>query len=492
MIVAACVFSTPQSALAASERELQISHIERDGDGHVKIRVQAYETEQRKKYPLTTLDQNSFDVIINGESQKKSQFSLQSFSQSRRAEGRAIVWIYDATGVKTVRGLTRSLRALTAQDFPNFTSDYTSIFGVAKGKTIERGSIDPSKSDSVLSLQKKLSSNPKGLQPKDISTDPSLCAALRKFKTWTSFGLKRADQKAIFLLGGSSPQNERLSAEQKDCVSQLNQMNVSIHQIVFANEQRFKKRIWVDEESVTQFGSLTRVLDVSGASRTLATLQSLLDHEYMITAQLPIESARLANQLIVKARYHNDIFSSSSAVIPPIAPRVSNKATAFFRPRPAQAPQKLVAVTNAHQLAVEGWIELLLTAFVTGVIVTIRHIRRLKNDFFSLDSTAKNASGTGQSGLVILNGKQKGRVIDLQNMPCVIGTSWGCDVRLKARGILRKHGRIEVSGDKAIVEDFSHGQIYVNGRSIKKIRAIGHGCVIRLGELQLQFQCGEL
>lgn len=493
-LIAAVFFSVAvfhPSDLTAAQRELTISHIERDGDNHVRMRVQAYEVEQGKKFPLTTLDRSSFNVIINGDDKNKTNFSLQSFSSDRRTNARAVVWIYDATGVKTVRGLTRSLRTLTSQDFPNFTADYTSVFGVAGGRTIERGTIDSLKTDNILSLQKKLSSNPKGLKPSDISTEPSLCRALNKFQIWKKYGLKTSDQKVVFLLGGSGQHSSEYLAQQNECVEKLNQMSVSIHQVIFASEQRLQERIWVHQEQVIKNGSLFRVINVAGASRALATLQSLLDSEYDISAQLPSESAPLAHQVIIHARYHGDNFTSSSVIIPPAAPLKQAKATQFIQPRPTSAPQKMVAVQNATQLALEGWIEWLLTSFIVGIIVTIRHINRFKSASNFIYEEENSSQIENFPRLLILSGKQRGRLIHLPKISCVLGRSWHCDIRINSKGVQWKHGRIEIKGDKAIVEDLSQGQLFVNGRNIKNIRAIGHGCVIQLGELQLLFQCGD-
>jgi hypothetical protein len=41
------------------------------------------------------------------------------------------------------------------------------------------------------------------------------------------------------------------------------------------------------------------------------------------------------------------------------------------------------------------------------------------------------------------------------------------------------------------LQDLSEGELFVNGRPIRSVRVIGHGSVIRLGDLQLLFQCGE-
>lgn len=483
-------FSTPH-AIEAAQRELHVSHVERDGDNHVKLRVQAYELEQGKKYPLTMLNQDSFEVIVNGERKNKTHFSLQSFSSNRRENGRAAVWIYDATGVKTIRALTRSLRTLTSQDFPNFTADYTSVFGVARGKTIERGTIDGQRTDTVLSLQKKLSGNPKGLKQSDVTTEPSLCAALNKFRAWNRYGLKSTDQKVVFMLGGSDLHSNEYLARQNDCVQKLSQMSVSIHQIVFASEERIQKRIWVDQEQIIKNGSMFRVIDLAGASRALATLQALLDNEYEINAQLPSESARLAQQIIIKGRYHGDTFSSPSLILPEAPSKTNVIPTRFVRLGRADAPQKLVAVQNAAQLALEGWIEWLFTSFLIGLAVTLRHINRIKSESYLYSNDGHSTLSEDLPSLVVLSGKHRGKLIPLDKMSCVLGSSWNCDVRLNARGVFWRHGRIEISGDKAIVEDLSRGQLLVNGRVIKKVRAIGHGSVIQLGELQLLFQCGD-
>lgn len=486
-----CISFATFHSIEAAQRELHVSHVERDGDNHVKMRVQAYEIEQDKKYPLATLTKDSFEVIINGDRKNKTNFSLQLFSSERRANGRAVVWIYDATGVKTVRGLTRSLRTLTSQDFPNFTADYTSVFGVARGKTIERGSIDARKTDTILSLQRKLSGNPKGLKPSDVTRDPSLCAALSKFQDWNRYGLKSTDQKAIFLLGGSDSHSREYLARQNDCVQKLNQMSVAIHQVIFASEKRLQRRIWVDQEQVIKNGSLFRVIDLAGASRALATLQSLLDSEYEISAQLPSESAALAHHIVVNGHYHGDRFSSSSIVVPAAAPKPKVQATRFAKVQPANAPQKLVAVQNAAQLALEGWIEWLLTSFLIGLVVMFRHINRVKSQLYLYSNEGKTSCSEDLPCLLVLSGKHRGKHIQLQKTSCVLGRSWNCDVRLNSHGVLWRHGRIEISGDKAIVENLTQGQLLVNGRAIKKIRAIGHGSVIQLGELQLLFQCGE-
>lgn len=476
----------------ATQRKIHVSYSERDGENHIKMRVQAYEDESGKKYPLTTLTKESFEVVLNGDTKSKTQFSMQSFSSDRRSNGRAIVWIYDGTGVKTVRGLTRSLRTLTSQDFPNFTADATSIFGVARGKTIERGSVDSRRTDSTLSLQKKLSGNPKGLKAGDVTTEPSLCAALSKFNDWNRYGLKSSDQKVIFMLGGSDTHSSEYKAKQNDCVQKLSQMNVSIHQIVFASEERLQPRIWVNNEQIIKNGSLFRVIDIAGASRALATLQSLLDSEYQMSVQLPSESASLAHQVVVKGYYHGDKFTSGSFIIPAVKPTSRIQSSQTAKPKkPSAIPPQLVSIQNATQFALEGWIEWLLMSFLIGIVVTIRHISRVRSNLYLYPDSTNDTDNVSLPHLLVLSGKDRGKLIEIDKVSCILGRSWKCDVRLRARGVLRKHGRIEISGEKAIVEDFSHGQLLVNGRSIRKVRAIGHGSVIQLGELQLLFQCGE-
>jgi hypothetical protein len=293
------------------------------------------------------------------------------------------------------------------------------------------------------------------------------------------------------MLGGSDLYSDEYLARQNDCVQKLSQMSVSIHQIIFASEERLQKRIWVKQDQVIKNGSLFRVIDLSGASRALATLQSLLDNEYEINAQLPSETAALAHQIVINASYHGDKFNSSSLIIPAATPKPSVSATRFIKKRASDAPQKLVAVQNAAQLAIEGWIEWLLTSFLIGIVVMLRHIKRIQPLLNSYVDEERPSLDENSPRLLVLSGKHRGKHIQLDKISCVLGRSWNCEVRLKSRGVLWRHGRIEVNGDKAIVEDLSQGKLLVNGRAIKNVRAIGHGSVIQLGELQLLFQCGE-
>jgi pSer/pThr/pTyr-binding forkhead associated (FHA) protein len=478
-------------ASAEPERELQLKSVERDGENHIKMRFSAFEKDSEKKYPITTLDKNSFQIFLNGNRLQNPNLSLTTFDTTRRWNNRAVVWIYDATGVKSIKGLTRELRTLTAQEFPQFQADYLAIFGVAAGKTIERVLLDPIRQENITALQRQLSADPSGTNPNLISRDPSVCIAAQKFSQWSKQGLKTTDQKHLILMGGSG----LLSAAEKlkidECTQQLIQQNVSVQQIVFSRMENFSKRTWLDHPEVAKAGSNFRVVDLPGASRAIQTLRTSLDHEYVLTAQLPENSASLAYQLTLHAKYHGATFRSESVVISQSPAQRSTSVPPVQIKNVLQPPQRLIPLTRQSALAFDAWLEWLATSFLIGIAVTIRHMNRLNSGITQVPENELGGDVSQGPLLVVLNGRDRGREYRIRQNSTLLGKGWGCDVRLQSLNVKRKHGRLEIQGDKAVLQDLSEGELFVNGRPIRSVRVIGHGSVIRLGDLQLLFQCGE-
>jgi len=491
----------PTLAIAKSEplRSLEVRAIERDGENHVRVFLSAYEKDGERKFPITTLNNNAFLLTVDGEPLQKPNLSLTTFSASRKWNTRAVVWIYDASGVKTIKNLNRELRAIAAQEFPQLQSDYLSITGVASGKNFERVAVDPQNQGNTTLLQRQLTADTVSLKSTAITRDLPVCHAARKFADWQKLGLRLTDQKTLILMGGSAPLSEADKNKVRDCTALLTEAGVVIHQVVFARPENYNGRLWIPSAERSTMGSTYRVVDLGGASRALQTVRSSIDSEYIISAQVPADVFWRSRKLSLLAKYHGSEFQSGSLKLP------ASSSTSFLQSAPAlpqmrpqqrqltqpQMPQRMVVLTEASALAFDAWLEWLATALLIGIVVTIRHIRRINSGIIEIQET--EAKGDVSSGplLVVLNGRDKGREYRIRQQTTILGKGWICDVRLQPLKVRRKHVQLEILGDKAILKDLSEGDLYVNGRAVRSLRAIGHGSVIRVGDLQLLFQCGE-
>jgi len=482
---------------AAPQRSIIIRSVDRESETHLKIRASALENDSTGVFPISTLDKNSFTLLLEKEKFSGSTLGLTTFDSARRWNNRAIVWAYDANGVKTMKGLNKELRALTAQEFIGFNADFLSILGVAQSRTFERVVLDQANQDNVLALQRQLLSDPTNIKPESVFKESAVCVAAQKFNKWTSSGLKNSDQKMLILIGGAAPISEQQRTAHDKCIDQLLKMRVIIHQIVFAKPETFQKRQWTIQPEVQAQGATYRVVDLQGASRALQATRNILDKEYVMSAQLPQHA--LSNtqtselSLTLSGNYHGIEFISSTQTlrIQPL-PTLSSTSEKVTLGNPStNHPPRLSVVGNTHGLAVNAWFEWLATAVLIGLVVTIRHIRRMESGIFTVTSRAEHGDASQGPLLLVLNGKDQGREFRIRQKSVVLGRGLFCDLRLSSSQIKRKHGCLRLEGDKALIEDFSNGGIAVNGRPLRHLRVIGHGSVIQLGDLHLLFRCGE-
>ena len=88
--------------------------------------------------------------------------------------------------------------------------------------------------------------------------------------------------------------------------------------------------------------------------------------------------------------------------------------------------------------------------------------------------------------LVILHGKDAGRVIPLDRARVVIGRSQ-CDVNLDDSEISRQHALLEIRGSEALVEDLgSTNGVHVDGERVQRAR-LEDRSEFRVGSHQLMF-----
>jgi hypothetical protein len=331
------------------------------------------------------------------------------------------------------------------------------------------------------------------LKSESVSTAHPLCAAANKFKQWEKRGLKRGDQNALILMGGAGavPPQERLKVA--ECERTLDSMHVRIHQIVFAKPETFLDRQWVPERKNSASESNFRVIELAGASRALQAVRSSLDSEYQLNFQVPDDLSASENEMNIIATYHEKTFQSETVKLSPRpnSDKANPNVSMAVRQPEAQTPQRFIVLNHAESLAYEAWLEWLATAVMIGFTATFLHIRRMHGGHITISELSEGNEGGGGPVLVVLTGRHKGREYRINRSSTWIGCGWNCDIRLMTREMKRRHGRLEIQGDKAILHDFSGGNISVNGRALHAIRALGHGSVIRIGELQLLFQCGE-
>ncbi|MEY3903107.1 MAG: Phosphoserine phosphatase RsbU [Pseudomonadota bacterium] len=487
----------PSIASAAPQRSLLVRSVGVENETHVNIRVSAFESDQNGIFPISTLDKNSFQLSLNGHRVPPSSLGLVTFDASRRKNNRAVVWAYDATGVKTMKGLNKELRALSAQEFAGFNADFLSILGVASDRTIERIILDPQQQDNTLALQRRLLGDPVGLTSASVFRDSALCVAADKFEKWASAGLKSADQKSLILLGGAIPATGDQLMRNNKCAERLTQMQVIVHQIIFARPETFVSRHWSRQTEILAQGGVFRVVDLQGAFRALQSIRNILDKEYSINAQIP---ATLLEQqgnpelhVAVTADYHGQQFNAAQQrlQIHALNRQIITDQPAHPAQRPSPPPRMHI-IDQRASLAINAWIEWLATSVLIGGVVTLRHMRRMRTGVDSLEEESGRLDSSQGPLLMILNGKDKGREFRIRQNKVTLGRGFNCDIRLNARHIRRRHGCISFQGDKALIEDFSDGQLLVNGRPLRNFRVIGHGSVLQLGELQLLFRCGEV
>jgi pSer/pThr/pTyr-binding forkhead associated (FHA) protein len=494
-------FALPRVAFAKSEpeRTLEVRAIERNGENHARIFLSAFEKDGERKYPITTLDSNSFMLSVDGEIFQKPNFSLTTFAASRKWNTRAVVWLYDASGVRTIKNLTRELRMLAAQEFPHLQSDYLSIAGVASGKNFERVLLDPQNQENMTVLQRQLNADSVSLKSSSITRELPVCYAAGKFSEWQKRGLRTTDQKTLILMGGSSQLSDSDKKKASECAELLKSSGVVVYQVVFARPENYNARLWMPAAEKSTTGSTHRVVNLGGASRALQTIRSSIDNEYIISAQVPADVFWRSRKLVLQAKYHSSVFQSEPLKLPNassaelvqnagLRPELRSQPVQLAQPIP---PQRMIVLTEASTLAFDAWLEWLATSFLIGIVVTVRHMQRINSGIIEIpESEGRGDVSTGPL-LVVLNGRDKGREFRIRQQTTVLGKGWNCDLRLQALKVKRKHGQLEIQGDKAILRDLSEGELYVNGRAVRSLRVIGHGSVIRLGDLQLLFQCGE-
>ncbi|NBW81333.1 FHA domain-containing protein [bacterium] len=486
------------TAFPAPERKMIMRAIERESETHLKIRASALEVDSTGKFPISTLDKSSFQILVDQKAVSNPQIGLTTFDAARRWNNRAIVLAYDANGVKTMKGLNKELRTLAAQEFASFNSDFLSVLGVAPKKTFERVLIDPKHQDNTLALQRQLLADPAGVATESVFNESVLCTAAMKFEKWIAAGLKNSDQKMLILMGGAQTPSAIEQSANEGCVQRLKQMQVAVHQIIFARPETFVQRHWTENAAALEQGAVFRVVDAQGASRALQATRNILDKEYIITAQLPQSADNGTNKrdlaLSLAAVYHGLKFVSPATLL-----QLSNTSSigTTQKPQPespkkAPPPPRFSSIDSKSSLALNAWIEWLLTSIAIGIIVTLRHMKRLETGIFSGDEIREQGGSKQGPLLIMLNGKDKGREFLIRQNSVVFGRGLKCDLKLKGQGIKRRHGCLSFQGDKAMLEDFSNGGLAVNGRRIQHLRIIGHGSVIQLGELQILFTCGDL
>ena len=483
----------PQTASPDSipARGMIIKHMEQDGQHHVKLRAAAFEQDGSIKFPIKTLDSNSFKVEMNDRVAQNSKISLTTYDHTRRKNSRATILIYDATSVKSFTGLTRQLRTLIAQEFPSFQSEYLSVLGVAAGKTIERISLTPTQQENILALQRSLIADLSEVKPSEFITDSALCIAARKFELWAKQGLRDFDQKTIVLMGGASVIDNNTRIKTENCIQTLKKQNINIHQISFSKNERSKTRLWITDPEIIAGESIYHVVDLAGASRAIQNIKTALDYEYVLTIQIPIQTEKISQTLTLVAKYHDSTFKSQPVPLPETFTKSDSLGMKTEKQKEAPIPQKLIRLSNQSAFVLDAWLEWLAISLIIGFFVTLRHANRMHTgitEIFDRDDASDVNHGPL---LIILNGKNKGKKYCIRQSSTLLGRGWTCDIRLQPLGIKRKHARLEIQGDKAILQDLSEGELIVNGRTIRSIRVIGHGSVIRMGELHLLFQCGE-
>ncbi len=102
-----------------------------------------------------------------------------------------------------------------------------------------------------------------------------------------------------------------------------------------------------------------------------------------------------------------------------------------------------------------------------------------------LTVTAEVIPGPGAAELVRVGGGER---YHLDAAAVVLGREPGCDIRLDADGISRRHARFEPRGDHwAVVDLGSTNGTAVNGTRVA-MRPLRHGNIVGLGTVRLEFR----
>jgi diguanylate cyclase (GGDEF)-like protein len=90
--------------------------------------------------------------------------------------------------------------------------------------------------------------------------------------------------------------------------------------------------------------------------------------------------------------------------------------------------------------------------------------------------------------LVVLRGREAGRVIALGSDPCILGRGDRAQVRLSDPGISREHARVRVRSERLLIEDLgSTNGVLCHGRRIRQA-LLGDGDCVMLGDCLLAFR----
>lgn len=84
------------------------------------------------------------------------------------------------------------------------------------------------------------------------------------------------------------------------------------------------------------------------------------------------------------------------------------------------------------------------------------------------------------------------RVLPLGSGENSIGREPGCAIWLNAAGVSRRHARIAITGDAAILEDLgSTNGTSVNDRRLARPHRLANGDRVRIGPVEMEFRSGE-
>ncbi len=116
----------------------------------------------------------------------------------------------------------------------------------------------------------------------------------------------------------------------------------------------------------------------------------------------------------------------------------------------------------------------------------IRTVHRFGYAFREADSRGESSGSAGRGGAVSFRLKWINGRATLEEGEHVVGRDPDAEIFLNSDGVSRRHARIEVSADRATIEDLgSKNGTFVSDQRVEGTRPLSDGDIIRVGSVKL-------
>jgi diguanylate cyclase (GGDEF)-like protein len=101
---------------------------------------------------------------------------------------------------------------------------------------------------------------------------------------------------------------------------------------------------------------------------------------------------------------------------------------------------------------------------------------------------ADNEAAEKPACFLVVGGDLNGTIFDLLDGETIVGRNPDCTIPLEFQGISRKHFKVQVTGDNAIVQDLgSANGTFVNNTKIENGLTLNKGDMVKLGSIALKY-----